>query len=136
MGPRRKRMKRPGRLQAAREWLDGFGGKNVVRGYAKSFGVDLQCAIAELRLVGVELEPAYVERVMTMLRSRGKPRAPRPADGDGLPEGYRSEWDDHFAYIAGFTPGGAPFGTIWDELADLEIVEPDDDSPDAGLHKT
>lgn len=41
LGPRRKRMRRPARLMAAVKWRAGYGGKNIVRGYARWFGVDL-----------------------------------------------------------------------------------------------
>ena len=27
-----------------------------------------------------------------------------------------SEQDDHFFFIAGYTPGGAPYGVIWEEM--------------------
>ena len=26
------------------------------------------------------------------------------------------DMDDHFAFIAGYTPGGFPYGTTWEEL--------------------
>jgi hypothetical protein len=51
LGPRRKRMRRPARLMAAVKWRAGYGGKNIVRGYARWFGVDLVCAITELRML-------------------------------------------------------------------------------------
>jgi hypothetical protein len=52
--PRRKRMTRDGRLSAARatRWVDQYKGKDVVAGYANWFGVDLPCAVMELRLLG------------------------------------------------------------------------------------
>jgi hypothetical protein len=33
--PRRKRMSRPARLQAAKRWIAEYRGKNLVRGYKK-----------------------------------------------------------------------------------------------------
>ena len=30
------------------------------------------------------------------------------------------ESDDHFAYIAGYTSGGAPYGITWEEQEELE----------------
>ncbi len=113
-------MKPPARLMAARHWLPTFTGNNVVRGYAKWFGVDLGCALEELRVLGVELDPSYVEALTRTLHNRGKRRPtvePAPA---AIPEGYGSEWDDDFAYIAGFTSGGAPFGVTWDQAEALQ----------------
>jgi len=37
--------------------------------------------------------------------------------------------DEHFAFIAGYTSGGAPFGITWEEwdnLDDVEVDEPDE----------
>ena len=113
--PRRKRMKRPARLRAARHWLRTFDGVNAVRGYAKWFGVDLACAVKELQLLGVELDPRYVEALRTTLQNRDKRRENAEAVTDPIAENYGSEWDDDFAYIVGFTSGGAPFGVNWEE---------------------
>ena len=30
------------------------------------------------------------------------------------------ESDDHFAYIAGYTSGGAPYGITWEEQEEIE----------------
>src|SRR5689334_9056214 len=61
-GPRRKRMRRPARLASARAWLPTYGGRNVVRGYARWYGVDPVCAIRELRLLGVSISDEYEGR--------------------------------------------------------------------------
>ena len=62
LGPRRKRMKRPARLQSAATWLRQYSGKNVLRGYCKQFGVDWRCAAIELKQLGVQVDPSYVQR--------------------------------------------------------------------------
>lgn len=108
--PRRKRMKRRGRLQAGRNWIPTYEGKNLVRGYAKWFGVDLWCAVLELRMLCVEVDPAYADEIWA---SQNKPK-PTRSPTEELPEGYGTEWDDNFSNIAGFTSGGAPFGTPWE----------------------
>lgn len=60
--PRRKRMKRPARLQSAVSWLKQYGGKNVLRGYCKNYGVDWRCAAIELKQLGIHLDPDYVKQ--------------------------------------------------------------------------
>ena len=55
---------------AAVSFLRGFTGKNVVRGYARWFGVDLGCALVELQMLGVPLDPTYVARVRETLREK------------------------------------------------------------------
>jgi len=107
--PRRKRMTRPQRLQSGRHWLATCKAKNVVRAYAKWFGVDRRCAVIELRLLGVAIDPAYADGILS-------PKSPaRRAPVDELPEGYGTVGDNDFATIAGFTAGGAPYGTPWEE---------------------
>ena len=53
-------MQRPSRLQAAKHWIPTYVGENIIKGYKKWFGVDLVCAINELRLLGVKLDEQYV----------------------------------------------------------------------------
>jgi hypothetical protein len=80
LGPRRKRMRRPARLMAAVKWRAGYGGKNIVRGYARWFGVDLVCAITELRMLGVAVDPEYEVQLRLTIAARAKWRARRRAE--------------------------------------------------------
>jgi hypothetical protein len=80
LGPRRKRMRRPARLLAAMKWRAGYGGKNLVRGYARWFGVDLICAIAELRMLGMAVDPEYEAQLRLTIAARAKWRARRRAE--------------------------------------------------------
>jgi len=75
LGPRRKRMRRPARLQAAVKWRSGYVGKNIVRGYARWFGVDLVCAIVELRMLGVVVDTEYEQQVRRTIAARADARA-------------------------------------------------------------
>jgi len=118
--PRRKRMKRQGRLTSARIWLAKFSGKNVVRSYAKWFGVDLLCAVKELSLLGVSVDPQYVAQLKTTFAAR-RTRGPKTVE-QTQSTGYGVDWDDNFAYIAGRTEGGFPYGVTWEELTDDETV--------------
>lgn len=36
------------------------------------------------------------------------------------PEQIAPDSDEHFAYIAGYTGGGAPYGVTWDEMGATE----------------
>lgn len=112
-------MKRPARLQMAPRWLATFRGNSVVRGYAKWFGVDPACAVRELTLLGVELDPRYLAALATTrMSSKNRPITERAPDA--IPDGYGVEWDDDFAYIAGFSSEGTPFGVRWDEMLDAD----------------
>ena len=57
--PRRKRIKRNQRLKLARQWLRDYSGNHIVKGYAKWYGVDLLCAITELRMNGIQISEEY-----------------------------------------------------------------------------
>ena len=112
-------MKRQARLQSARAWIPTYRGKNIVRGYRRWYGVDLICAIRELRMLGVPVSSAYEQEVLDSLEHMAKRKARRRAEKErervshGLI--YGRDYDDDFAYIAGHTPGGCPFGINWDE---------------------
>lgn len=75
LGPRRKRMRRPARLQAAVKWRARYEGKNIVRSYARWFGVDLVCAIVELRMLGVAVDAEYEQQVRRTIAARAEARA-------------------------------------------------------------
>jgi hypothetical protein len=92
-----------------------FSGKNVVRSYANWFGVDLLCAVKELSLCGVAVDPDYVTRLETTLASRSSRRAKQPVK-DPQSVGYGVDWDENFAYIAGRTEAGFPYGVTWEKV--------------------
>jgi hypothetical protein len=79
LGPRRKRMRRPARLQAAVKWRSGYGGNNIVRGYARWFGVDLLCAIVELRMLDVAVDAEHEQQIRRTIAARAEARARRRA---------------------------------------------------------
>ncbi|TNF24064.1 MAG: hypothetical protein EP329_25750 [Deltaproteobacteria bacterium] len=119
--PRRKRMARPARLQSARHWIPKYQGKNLCRTYATWFGVDLGCALRELELLGVTLDPTYVERLRTTLRNRPSRKKPAETSTNQDDDGYAAVWDDEFACIVDFTSADFPFGTTWDELEPVAL---------------
>jgi hypothetical protein len=115
--PRHKRLNRQGRLQAGKAWLRSYPGKNIARGYRKHFGVDSLCAIRELRLLGVAIDPAYERAVLAALSARTKKRE-REDEFLISEESYF-----RFAFIAGFTAGGAPYGITIEEAEALAAAD-------------
>jgi len=120
--PRRLRMNRSGRLQAAPKWLSGFNGKNVIRSYAKWFGVDKLCAIRELQMLGIPLSESKVEAIKKGMAASKRARKRKKAVSS-IPDGYDELWDDNFALIVDFTEGGAPIGVSWEEAERFERGE-------------
>lgn len=114
--PRHKRMKRDSRLQAAKHWIPKYEGKNIIKGYSKHFGVNKLCAIKELEMLDYKLDPEYIKQLKESTNAHEKSKQ--------LKSLYKKQeemldWlidsDETFYYIAGYTPGGVPYGITWDE---------------------
>jgi hypothetical protein len=135
---KRKTLNRGKRLNHAKQWLAAYPGANLIRGYAKWFGVSEVCAIVELRMLGVEVADARLEEAKRNETSRAARRAARKQARAGM-----DGWMDlgvAFDFVAGCTPAGAPYG-IEQEVADaaweqdpawrrvLEEAYEDDDLP-------
>lgn len=114
-------MKCAGRVQSARatSWVANYKGKNIVRGYRNWFGVDLICAIAELRMLGVKISADYEAKVRQSIedRARATERRKRTREQEE-PERLYPDSDDTYAFIAGYTAAGFPYGVTWDELGE------------------
>jgi len=82
-----------------------------VKGYRKWYGVDTVCAILELRQLGVEIpETRLLEAKRTEETAAQQRRERRRHASDA-----ESESDESFAFIAGYTSNGVPYGVPWDE---------------------
>ena len=104
-------MTRETRIQSARHWLQTYTGKNIIRGYCKWFGVDPLAAVIELRQLGVPITSTK-EAELRRLAVR-KATAPKIRKLAETPDS-----DGTFAFIAGCTPAGFPYGITREELED------------------
>lgn len=68
--PRRKRLNRKQRISIARDWLKSYNGRSIEKGYSNWFGVDLLCAISELRIVGENISVEYESKVRKSIEDR------------------------------------------------------------------
>jgi len=77
--PRRKRMKRRGRLSSARAtgWVEEYKGRNIIAGDSRWFAVDLLCALVELRLPRVKIDQGREEQINASIKARAAQRARR-----------------------------------------------------------
>lgn len=117
-------IKRERRLSKARKWITTYEGKNVIRGYKKRFGVDVTCAIKELQIIGAKLDDTHVEQLLINEKRRIETLHKKKLLKIEKEERLNRElfsFDDEFAYIAGYTSGGAPYGIRWDELSEEEL---------------
>ena len=109
-------MRRQARLATAPRWLASYGGKHVVQGYARWYGVDLLCAITELRLLRVAVSQEYESQIRRTLERRAATRRLRrnatettAADTVDLLELADDAGDDWFT--SEFTPSPRRPGT-------------------------
>lgn len=118
--PGHKRLKRSGRLQAAKHWIQKYNGVNLIKGYSKHFGVDKLCAVRELEMIGYTFSDAYKQELtnanIQMQLKTKKRNAAKKQKRQQLEEDFWNEDSDEiFAFIAGYTAGGAPYGITWEE---------------------
>ncbi len=132
LAPRHKRMDRKARLQSAQTWLKNFNGTNIAAAYRKHFGVDWQCTFTELEMLGVKVDPSYVQKIMNSIQANieSKLRRAKQKKLQDQMDLYPDS-DDTFAYIVGYTSWGFPYGVTWDELGkeppDFDNNDLDDD---------
>ena len=120
-------MKRPQRLQSAKRWMQKFDGENVIQAYRKRYSVDWLCAIKELKMLGVEIDPGYVRQLEQTVEEQFKANRKRKLEKQRADE---LEWenkypdsDENFYFIAGYTSGGMPYGITWEEAKSKGLLE-------------
>lgn len=114
--PKKKRLKRPERLKSAKYWVKTYSGKRIVYGYAKHFGVDKICAVKELRMIGIEISEQYEKQLihsLDLLRKQKQLKKEQQAEA-------LKTFDDGFAFIAGYTSWGFPYGITYFEMEENE----------------
>lgn len=126
--PRHKRLSRDSRLNAAKQWISKYEGINIVTGYSKHFAVNSLCAIAELEILGLTFDPAYVEQLKKTEEQRViQNQRRRELNKEKELETLYPESDENFYYIDGYTSGGAPYGITWGEMGLCAWVDPDEE---------
>ena len=107
------------RIRKARQWLTTYEGspKKITKHYRERFHLDTMTAIRDLQEIGVEFTQEYLDAVKHSEeeRIRQKHAGEAAKRQSELAEEY-SDCDGRFAYIAGYTDGGAPFGLTWEEI--------------------
>jgi hypothetical protein len=122
--PRVKRMKQASRLESAKHWLPTYTGKSIIKGYRKHYGVNVASAIHELRLLGITLSEHKTIQAATGERQRqlanqarkNKRLEKEQQEEEQLEASRYWESDETYAYIAGNTNWGFPYGITWEEM--------------------
>ncbi len=116
------------RLALAPEWVATYKGKpnSIIKRYRSTFHVDWECAIAELAELGVKIDDEYMASLRQTIKDQFQNEKKNNPIGRWEFDEYhgaRPESDDYFAYIAGYTSGGAPYGITWEEMEEIESYE-------------
>lgn len=111
-------MSRAARLQSGRHWLRSFSGKRVVSSYVRWFGVDLMCAAQELQILGARFSTEYLDALRRT--AAGRPKHRRDVVKEANDADVEPMSNLEFAYVAGHTAAGLPFGVTWEEMEGLE----------------
>lgn len=133
--PRRKRMNHKRRMVAGAVWVKDNPEKNLVKRYARWFGVDLLCAIKELRLLGRDVSTAYETQVKAniaqKIQQRRKKKEERRLKEAALkakfyllnPEWYEIEILDRIENRL-FQSGEIPYYIYYDPLQNHKPLTP------------
>jgi len=114
--------KSPIRKRKAKTWIKKYEGTDIVKDYRNHFkGVDVACAVRELKEIGYQFEPDYEKSVLNAEESRieqiHRNKEKRNKNKLNQSDTFQNDFqDDNFFYIAGYTSGGAPYGVQWWEM--------------------
>lgn len=114
---------RAGRLKSAEaKWLKLYTGSNHIDDYRRHFGVNAGAAIVELRLLGVQLTEEAIRNAKQAEENAIKAKQARKANRLRRQQERRememeTPWlNEEYAYIAGYTGWGFPYGITWAEM--------------------
>ncbi|MGG4166312.1 hypothetical protein ABEW00_02340 [Rossellomorea vietnamensis] len=102
-------------------WTQEYkGDENIVKVYSRKFGLNLKNSMKELGSMGVTISNQDKEEVRNTLRKREeeKERKRMKKKARELEDSFDS--DDTFAFIAGYTDGGFPFGMTHEKMDEIE----------------
>jgi len=114
--PTRKRLNKNQRISRANDWLQTYNGKNIVKGYSNWFGVDLICAILELRLVGMKISDEYESKLRQSIENLRKNKKEKIIEDSELLD----SWENESEFIEGYTTNGVPYGLAKEETSQNE----------------
>lgn len=118
------------RFMKAKEWIGKIDGDHIVKAYSKSSRLNLKNAMNELKQLGVKITPEekqevqqWVEKRKIHNERRKERRRRRKENEENKRLAMEYDSDETFAFIAGYTSGGAPFGITHEEMEEIERRE-------------
>jgi len=120
---KKKRYTKKYRLGASTNWISNYKGKDIVKGYSKWFGVSSICAIKELRNKGVAITEEYEHKIRQIEAAKKITRQKNKENRAKNKLKRQAEFsDDNFAFIVGYTSGGAAYGVTHEEM-EIQLQE-------------
>ena len=107
------------RLQKGKQWLITYQGtpKHMAKHYRERFHVDVLTAVRDLQELGVNYTQEQLDKIKRSeeerLRQKRLKKEKKRQEEMLLSYDF---CDDRFAFIAGYTSGGAAYGTTWEEM--------------------
>ncbi|MGF2614455.1 hypothetical protein FZC84_14185 [Rossellomorea vietnamensis] len=108
------------RQEIASSWVREYEGDNIVKAYSKKFRLNLKSSLKELTSFGFTIsseERAQIKRLIDIQKQQRENKK-RKKEARELQDLIDS--DETFAFIAGYTEGGAPFGITHEEMQENE----------------
>ena len=99
---------------------------NIIKRYRAAFQVDWECAIADLIEFGVEVDEIYLKSLRETINrdvKNEKKHVPISRLECDIYHGIERDSDENFAFIAGYTSGGFPYGVTWEEMEEIKNSE-------------
>ena len=108
-----KAERKEARLRKGKQWLLTYTGspKKMNKYYRERFHVDAVTAAKDLQELGVNNTQEQLDQIKQAEEQRLRQRK---MERDAK-ERYE-DCEDRFAFIAGYTDGGAPYGVMWEEV--------------------
>ena len=104
-----------------------YTGNKLVKAYRKRYSVDWLTAFTELEMLGVPIDPARKAQTLRAVEQQAAQKRQRRLDAaEARERALGIDQDESFAFIVGYTSGGAPYGVTWAEWNAGEEDEEDD----------
>ncbi|WP_099354506.1 hypothetical protein [Fredinandcohnia onubensis] len=105
------------RLEKGKEWVAHYEGDDIIKGYSKTFGLNLINSMKELKRIGVPISSQDRKRIEDLIEEgKRKKELRREKRRNALGLNEFKDYDETFSFIAGYTPGGAPYGMTHEEM--------------------
>jgi hypothetical protein len=122
--PKKTRRKKKYRIILSKEWIRNYIGENIVKDYAKWFGVDLICGINELRSNGVIISNENENSAKQSIEENKRLRKLNKENRIKREQEEESGFSDYrLAFIAGHTTGGVPFGITHGQMKEFQEID-------------